>query len=513
MSTSRIRRLVAVTAAVAIAAGFGQAVTAGAARADAPATTITVDPAHPFGRLPADFVGLSFEMRELGVGSFDARAGNLVQLFRTLGLGNIRISGNTLDRDTLWVPAGQQPPDPLPAWVQDVVTPADIARLGRFLRASGWRAEVGINMAHWDAALAADQARTMFDTLGRHLLAAECGNEPNSWVGKGFRPPGFGYPQYKPEWEACADAVGNSRIAGPDTSGPTATGPWVTSFAQDEQTRINMVTQHNYAISASGSVTDLLSPQTVAKERNVVAAQLAAAQAVHLPIRLDETNSSAGGGIQGVSDTYAAALWAMDYSLVMAQDGFAGLNFHGGLGVCGAPLYNGKFQHYTPICPVDAADEAAKVYRAAPEYYGLYLAARMGPGTFLPVTVSSDHNVTAYAVLGRDGRTRLAVIEKDDPSGAPVHLNVGVGRDRGTARIVHLTGSSLASAQGIAIQGAAVDRAGRLDRRPADRAPITGGTLSLDVAAGSAAIITLGRACGGGDDGDDCGEDDGALPR
>jgi len=48
----------------------------------------------------------------------------------------------TLDRDTLWVPRGQQPPDPLPEWVQDVVTPADIERLDRFLRAAGWRTAV-----------------------------------------------------------------------------------------------------------------------------------------------------------------------------------------------------------------------------------------------------------------------------------------------------------------------------------------------------------------------------------
>src|SRR5690348_3764227 len=91
--------------------------------------TIAVDTAHPGGRLAADAVGLSYEERELGTGGFQARTGNLAALLRGLGRGNLRISGNTLDRDTLWVPAGQQPPDPLPAWVQDVVTPADIARL------------------------------------------------------------------------------------------------------------------------------------------------------------------------------------------------------------------------------------------------------------------------------------------------------------------------------------------------------------------------------------------------
>src|SRR5439155_26410717 len=213
----------------------------------------------------------------------------------------------------------------------------------------------------------ADQARTMFRTMGRRLTAAECGNEPNSWVGKGFRTPPYGYAQYKPEWEACADAVGNSRIAGPDTSSPGSTGPWVAQFADDERSRINLLMAHAYSIGGSAGVTELPSPQTNARQRSSVAAQLAAARAEQVPIRLDETNSAAGGGIQGGSDTYASALWSMDYSLLMAQDGFAGLDFHGGLGVCGAPLYNGKFQHYTPICAANEADAQAKVYIAAPE--------------------------------------------------------------------------------------------------------------------------------------------------
>src|SRR5439155_9353793 len=210
------------------------------------------------------------------------------------------------------------------------------------------------------------------------------------------------------------------------------------------------------------------------------------------PIRLDETNSAAGGGIQGVSDTYASALWSMDYSLLMAQDGFAGLDFHGGLGVCGAPLYNGKFQHYTPICAANEADAQAKVYIAAPEYYGLWMASRMGPGTFLPVTVSGDRNVTAYAVRGDDGRTRVAVIEKDDTAAAPVRVDVRITGANGPARVLHLTGETLAGKQGVAIQGTAVGRDGHLRHRPADRATVRNGSLTLDLASGSAAVATLG---------------------
>jgi len=485
--------MAAAATALATAAGLGAvaAAPANARSAAAPDVTITVDTAHPFGNLPSDFVGLSFEERELGVGSFTAHTGNLAALFRTLGRSNLRIAGNTLDRDTLWVPAGHQPPSPLPSWVQDVVTPADIARLNTFLKASGWKAEVGINVGHFDPALAADEAADLRTTLGSRLVGAECGNEPNSWLGKGLRTAPFGYPQYKSDWEACAQAAGTTRLAGPDTSSPTSTGPWVASFAQDEQKKVNLLTIHSYSVNSSATVTDLLSAKTDASELSAVSAELASARGVGLPIRIDETNSAAGGGVVGVSDTYASALWAFDYSLLMAQDGFSGLNFHGGLGVCEAPLFNGKFQIYTPVCAANDADAKAAVYKAMPEYYGLYMAAQMGGGRFLPVTVSSNaDNVTAYAVRGGDGKIRVAVIEKDPTTAGSVRIQLKIGGHSGTAQVIHLTGSSL-GAQDTAVQGATVSRSGHLSPKPANHVAVHGGMLDVSLASGSAAILTL----------------------
>ncbi len=483
----------AILATALVAVGLGMAAPA---RADAAPTAISIDRAHPFGDLPSDFVGLSYEMRELSAlcttgdctGNFDAHRGNLVALYDTLGRSNVRIAGNQLDRDTLWVPAGQQPPNPLPSWTADVVTPTDIARLNQFLRQTGWKAEVGINLAHYDPALAADEAHSLFSILGSRLSGAECGNEPNHYASNGYRTAPYGFAQHKVDWEACAAVVGSNRIAGPDLSGPTSTADWFAQFAQAEASKVNMFTIHNY--TGATTVTQLLSPQIHDKELNDAAPQLAAAKAQHVPIRMDETNSAVGGGIAGVSDVYASALWALDYNMVMAQAGFAGLNFHSGFGVCDAPLFNGKFQRYTPICAANAQDAANKVYQAMPEYYGLYMATRMGTGQFLPVTVTSDHNVTAYAVKGNDGRTRIAVIEKD-PTGTPVPVTIATGLRGGSASAIRLTGTSLDTAAGVAIQGATVDREGHLDPGRPDRLKVSHGTVSLTVASGSAVIITL----------------------
>lgn len=465
--------------------------------ATADSTTISVDTTQSGNRLPSDFVGLSYELRELSaacttldcIGNFDGRQGNLVALFRTLGASNLRISGNQLDRDTLWVPNDQPVPNPLPDWVKDVVRPPDIQRLAEFLRRTGWHAEVGINLAHYDATLAADEARTLYSALGRYLTGAECGNEPDHYASNGYRPAPYGFEQHRADWEACAAVVGNSRIAAPDISSPKSTADWFSQFAQAEQHRIDMLTIHNY--TGAKTIDDLLSPAIHDSELSTVAPQLAAAQAVHVPIRLDETNSAVGGGIDGVSNVYASALWAMDYNLVMAQAGYAGLNFHGGLSVCNAPLFNGKFQRYTPICAANEADRQARIYTVEPEYYGLYMATRMGSGRFEPVTVTSDHNVTAYAVRGDDGRLRIAVIEKDPTGAAAVPVTISIGRRGGTAQVLRLTGQALDSAAGVSVQGSTVDRSGHLTPGRPDRVPVDDGTVRLDVPTGSAAIITV----------------------
>ncbi|MFD1049030.1 hypothetical protein ACFQ1S_27590, partial [Kibdelosporangium lantanae] len=185
-----------------------------------------------------------------------------------------------------------------------------------------------------------------------------------------------------------------------------------------------MLTVHQYPGGSDADITKLLSPATVTSTLNSVSKNLAAAKANNLPMRVDEANSTYNGGNDGTSNKFGSALWVMDYSLLLAQAGMSGVNIHGGLGVCNEPIWNGKFQRYTPFCAADKAGEAAQQYKAMPIYYGIWLARQMGPGEFLPLTVSSDRNVTAYAVKGDDGRTRIAVLQKDTTTTAPVHLDI-----------------------------------------------------------------------------------------
>lgn len=174
----------------------------------------------------------------------------------------------------------------------------------------------------------------------------------------------------------------------------------------------------------------------------------------------------------------------------LAQAGVSGVNIHGGLGVCNEPIWNGKLQRYTPFCAASKADELAQVYQAMPIYYGLWMARQMGPGTFLPLTVSTDRNITAYAVKGTDGRTRIAVLQKDDTNAAPVHLDIKVGGHNRSAVALRMTGTSLAG-EATAIRGSTVDSKGHLKPGRAGELRVRNGSLGVDVAAGSAVVITL----------------------
>ena len=60
----------------------------------------------------------------------------------------------------------------------------------------------------------------------------------------------------------------------------------------------------------------------------------ALAQQVGKPFLMFETNSASCGGFDGVSDSFGAALWALDYGLQMAYGNFSGALFHvGGMDV------------------------------------------------------------------------------------------------------------------------------------------------------------------------------------
>jgi hypothetical protein len=436
--------------------------------------TVTIDTSKTTGAFPADALGLSYEMRSVGEGSFDAETGNEVAVFTTLGVHNLRIGGNTVDYGTFWQAGGQ----PVPTWASIIITPADARRVAAFARAIDAKVAWAVNIQHLDAALIDDQVGTVLAAFGDHLDSIQCGNEPNGLFAA--------YPAFKAAFDTCKGAIkGRVKISGPDTYG--GGGAWNAAFAADEAAVLGQLNYHYY--TGARTVAALLAPAAINGALAAIRGSLAAAQSHQLAYRTDETNSEAGGGIHGVSDVFGSALWAMHYALATIEKG-AGINFHGFLNVCGQPTVNGKNDYYTPICAANKADQTAKLMTAAPEFYGLWMAGHLGPGRFHPVTVSGPPSLVAYAVEGSDGATRIALIEKS-ATGGKLPLTIATGGS-GTARVLHLTATSLQASTGVQIQGASLDSSGHLTPGPPDQVPVNGGAITLELATGSAALITLG---------------------
>ena len=61
---------------------------------------------------------------------------------------------------------------------------------------------------------------------------------------------------------------------------------------------------------------------------------------------IGEGNSASCGGMPGVSDTFAAPLWAVDFLATLSKGGVSGMNFHGGPGGSYPPIAfeNGELQ-------------------------------------------------------------------------------------------------------------------------------------------------------------------------
>ena len=469
-----------------------------------------------------DFLGLSFETPTVHQPAIVTQAPSLVRLLEGLGTGVLRISGDSVDR-TQWLPA---PTAPAP-WAIATLSPVDLANLAALMRASGWRLVLGLDLGHAIPAAAVDEARTAAATLGASLAALEIGNEPDlytkptskpfrSQLGAGpLRPAGWELGQYETESASLATALSEAGSRTPLWGPDTATKQWLIGYAAHARTGVSVLTPHVYPLdrcqrgrlTRGPSARSLLSRRVRMRESRLIASYLSAASARALPLRIDETNSVACAGQPGVSDTFAAALWTLDYGLTAARDGVSGLNFHGGLGSCSA---GGTIvaSWYSPLCTL-----ADGQLRPRPEYYALLLLRSLEGCAFLQTGYQTSRNVSVYALRAPDGTQRVVIDDMDlasadgghtrarvEPGRAPearapepVSVTLQADTSYRYASVTRLSAPSVHAKHGVSLGGASLRPDGSF--AGAASVPISGGAgrFTLRVAAGSAALVVLGR--------------------
>jgi len=438
---------------------------------------IQMQPQSRLGRIPADFMGLGYEVSSVSErGLFSASNRAYVQFVRTLSpAGVIRIGGNTSDYAS-WSPNGPAVSSPKAT----IVDRRGIRDLGTFLRATGWRLIWGFNLGRGSVDEAVDQAVAVASSVGDRLLAFEIGNEPDLFPGV-HRPANYSYADYYPEYrrfkKAIRDRLPNAPFAGPDV---IVHPDWLEQLAAAEAADLELLTYHYYAEGPPDNPTSTI--ETLLKPNDILPGLLGRLQAdsrsARLPYRICETNSCFGGGKPGVSDTMAAALWGLDFMFTLAQFNAAGVNMETGVN------HLGFLSYYTPI-----GVDAARKFVATPLYYGMLAFGMASRGERVQLTLDAGGlNVTAYAVRSDGGEIWLTIANKEATRDAPVRVACpGIA----TAGLFRLTAPSLASKDGVLLGGSAVTSAGKCAPGPPEPVRVNSGEIELNVPAASAAILRL----------------------
>ena len=398
--------------------------------------------------IPANFVGLSYETQQLSESSFFSSSNReLVTQFRALAPnGVLRLGGNTSDYAFFKSSPQATPPprrkrpykvgDPNPNLTYDV-TPEAIRNLRGFLDATGWTCLYGINLGTNTPDIAAEEAVFVNKTLGERLEYFQIGNEADRFGSTIRDPRTWNANTYMDEWLKFADAirarVPNAKFGLPDTSGNPEWYAVVVDrlIALSNPPRVGALTHHYYfggpPSNPKVNINAILHPDPhvnkLASDISAAASRLGKAEHRRVSYRMTEGNTCYRGGKPGVSDVFAASMWAADYLLKLASLGYSGANLHGGEGKMVANSLGGTLPgealmpdphvphprpFYTPIADIDGR------FVAEPVSFGMRFAQRFAGATLLELDFDPGAvNATAYAARLTDGRTLVAIINKD----------------------------------------------------------------------------------------------------
>lgn len=388
---------------------------------------VSIDAQADGSTIPDDFCGLSFESSNLlpdkrGKYLFDGDNADLIALFRTIGIRNLRIGGGTADLPQYRVPG-----------------PADIDHLFAFAEAADVKIIYTLRLLNGSLKQDAEIARYIQQHDASRLVCFEIGNEPD-WHSFHTSPghardpkivesvpgsPGTAFPSFLADWNEFASAITRAapgaKFTGPDTGSnyPVPGTPdtdfngqsWSLLFAraQKDSGRLLFVAQHDYVgqgaggVGAATAIASMLSKEWVNKRYPLLFDHaLEPVQKEGLSYRMTEANDYTGG-VDGASNAYASALWALDYLHWHAAHHAVGVNFH-----------NKRWIHTDTIFP-----DASGKFGFNPKAYAIKAFEIGGHGIPMPLSSSNtnDVNLTAYAV--RNGRTLfVTLINKEYGPGA-----------------------------------------------------------------------------------------------
>lgn len=380
--------------------------------------TVKVDTKIPGKEISPEAFGLSYETGQLlpdgkGVRYFRPDNTALLNMFKTLSVRNLRIGGNSVDAPNIRIPGEE-----------------DIHSFFKFAKAANVKVIYSVRLQDGDPKVAQDIARIIYVNYKDVLESFSIGNEPGYYKD---------YEVYTSKWTAIRDAIlevyPEAVFSGPDQNPDVERLKKIVSDFGNTAGRLVQITQHNYPFGCSyknykeKDVTKLiphdaeesrekmLMPSAYRIYNKVLQGIVEAVKGTPISFRLSETNNYWFSGLKGASDSYASALWALDYMHWWSSHGAAGLNFHTG------DLTGGTI---TLPCRYAAFVTSDNGYEARPLSYGVKLFSLGGIGNSLPVKVSSssDQNFVAYANLYQNKTVLLTLINKEYKNTEKRQINI-----------------------------------------------------------------------------------------
>ena len=415
--------------------------------------TVTIADDGTVSKISPLFMGLSYEMVLVlpkdGKYYFDANDKALVNTFHTLGIKSLRVGAAAVDYPNVAVPQEK-----------------DIDSLFTFARDAGVKVIYSFRLKNGDPA---ESARLAAYIAAHDADALDCfsiGNEPNAY-NKTFE---TYLATWKPHYDAILAAVPNAMFDGPSVySGDKNRFPEKLADAMVPGGHMAMISDHYYPMgNGRGAERNLPSARANFLSNNtdnsfgrsfaVVGSKL---MAKGIPYRIDELNNCSIGGAKGVSDTYTAALWALDASHWWAARHILGLNYHTG-------------EKYKPDGTITAQNYSAFLHlpggqglEIRPESYG-YLAFSQGAvGRPLNVALKTTSKLafTAYAYRADDGSVYVTVInktfaDKAQPLSVSLQLPTGVSATGAQRMDLVQRNNDVAAQSDITLGGAPIDAQG-----------------------------------------------------
>ncbi|KAI4598696.1 hypothetical protein KJ359_002587 [Pestalotiopsis sp. 9143b] len=286
----------------------------------------------------------------------------------------VRVGGNTADQtyihDTLSTGNASVSLPSLPNVTQFNITPEWFTTWSDYFPEGTdliYTLNFANNGSNWADGVA--EAEAAHDALGDKLVMFEAGNEIDHFIHKGWRDASWGVKTYLEQFRNLTGQITDSdwyKSASKQPkfqAGVFADPPEVPDqqdeiddfsianlTAQDEADRdiIGSYATHLYPQSTCDTPRwlrmrlDLLSNHTTLwLNVSQYIPQVAAADAAGAPMVMGETNSISCSGKSGISDTFGAALWGVDYVLMAASLGFQKIYFHLGA--------QSEYSSFTPV--------------------------------------------------------------------------------------------------------------------------------------------------------------------